>query len=93
MMVPCRNLMGSILWKRDKYNEIQKYGWKPNLYAQVDHLRFFPRTVKSDPKLQKMSRYPTITFQRNSRITLNGFQFKENDKGGQKSDKKGPKSL
>jgi hypothetical protein len=52
-MVPCRNPMGSILWQRDKDNEIQKSGWKPNLYAQDDHLRFFPWTIKSDPKLQK----------------------------------------
>jgi hypothetical protein len=81
----------------EKDNEMQKSGWKPNLYAQVDFrffFFFFLWTVNIFSKIKKkMSQYLIKSLPYNSWITLNGFWYKETDKGGQKSDKKRPKSL
>jgi hypothetical protein len=38
---------------KEKDNEIQKLGQKPNLYVQVDHRKKFPWTIENYSKLKK----------------------------------------
>ena len=78
---------------------MQKLGQYPNLYAQVEFWIFFFMDrhyiflFLFFETHWKMSQYLIKSLPYNSWITLNGFWYKETDKGAQKSDKNKPKSL